>query len=325
MGAYKKLNKQDAYITSRTAHKTISLINGEYEGQGVVIKYASGSLYNSIKQLYYPSMSEGNIASHSYDYYEQTTLYNPDTRIDFTSSSLTDSGSLVVSIPRSLYGTYIKPGYPFEIILFNMVQAPYIVDEYDYWPDFSPLSVIKWTAEQDYVFEKFNETVTIRDDEEGGLYIYGTNPKKYVGDIIYSHGILVITDPAIVAGLETSQGRQSQITWDTSHPIFTHTYHCRLRESEFNHTYNRSALKSRVGTKYWNDGDIYNISTGSIIATDYNSGEKQNNITGSAFQPYITTVGLYNDANELIAVGKLGQPIPKSANTEMTIVVKIDI
>jgi len=36
-------------------------------------------------------------------------------------------------------------------------------------------------------------------------------------------------------------------------------------------------------------------------------------------------VGLYNDANELIAVAKMAKPIPKSANTEMTIVIKIDI
>ena len=60
--------------------------------------------------------------------------------------------------------------------------------------------------------------------------------------------------------------------------------------------------------------------SGSII-----KGERNDNITGSAFQPYITTVGLYNDANELIAVGKMAQPVPKPANTEMTIIVKIDI
>ena len=324
MGAYKKLNKQDSYITSRTAHKTIFLNSYEYENQGITIKYASGSLYNSVKQLYYPSMSEGNIVSHSYDYYEQTTLHNPDTRVDFTSSSLTDSGSLIVSIPKNLYGTYIKPGLPFEIILFNMLEPPYVIDEFDYWPDVSPYTP-EVLPEDDFVYERYDETVTIRDDEEGGLYVYGTNPKRYVGDIIYSHGILVITDPAVVAGFLTTQGRLSTMAWHTSHPIFTHTYHCRIRESEFNHTYNRSAVKSKVDSKYWNDGDIYNISTGSILATDYNTGEKQNNITGSAFQPYITTVGLYNDANELIAVGKMGQPVPKSANTEMTIVVKIDI
>lgn len=39
---------------------------------------------------------------------------------------------------------------------------------------------------------------------------------------------------------------------------------------------------------------------------------------------YITTVGLYNDANELIAVAKTSQPIPKSFSKEILIKVKID-
>jgi ELWxxDGT repeat protein len=46
--------------------------------------------------------------------------------------------------------------------------------------------------------------------------------------------------------------------------------------------------------------------------------------TGSYFQPYVTTIGLYNDANELVAVGKLAQPVPKSRYTDMTFVVKFD-
>jgi len=48
-------------------------------------------------------------------------------------------------------------------------------------------------------------------------------------------------------------------------------------------------------------------------------------VTGSAFSPYITTVGLYNDANQLVAVAKTGRPVPKPVNTDMTLVVKIDL
>jgi hypothetical protein len=55
------------------------------------------------------------------------------------------------------------------------------------------------------------------------------------------------------------------------------------------------------------------------------NGDTYNFATGSYFQPYITTVGLYNDSNELIAVAKLGQPIPKSRYTDMTFVIALDI
>ena len=40
-------------------------------------------------------------------------------------------------------------------------------------------------------------------------------------------------------------------------------------------------------------------------------------------QTYITTVGLYNDSNELIAVAKTSQPIPKSFDKEVLVKVKL--
>jgi hypothetical protein len=39
---------------------------------------------------------------------------------------------------------------------------------------------------------------------------------------------------------------------------------------------------------------------------------------------YVTTVGLYNDSNELVAVAKTSQPIPKSFSKELLIKIKLD-
>jgi hypothetical protein len=39
---------------------------------------------------------------------------------------------------------------------------------------------------------------------------------------------------------------------------------------------------------------------------------------------YITTVGLYNDANELLAVAKTSKPVEKSFDKEVAIKVKLD-
>ena len=41
-------------------------------------------------------------------------------------------------------------------------------------------------------------------------------------------------------------------------------------------------------------------------------------------QTYITTVGLYNDNNELLAVAKLSRPLPKDFTTEALVRVKLD-
>jgi len=109
------------------------------------------------------------------------------------------------------------------------------------------------------------------------------------------------------------------LSWKSSQPIYTHNYHCKIRDFEYNYTYNPTVVSSSVGTVYDNSDEIYSTS-GSI-----NKGDLTSNITGSSFRPYITTVGLYNDSNELIAVGKVNRPVPKTQDTEMTIIVKIDI
>jgi hypothetical protein len=46
--------------------------------------------------------------------------------------------------------------------------------------------------------------------------------------------------------------------------------------------------------------------------------------TSSLFQPYITTIGLYNENNELLVVGKMAQPIRTSFETDTTFVLRWD-
>jgi hypothetical protein len=54
------------------------------------------------------------------------------------------------------------------------------------------------------------------------------------------------------------------------------------------------------------------------------SGSVHNDLTGSDFRPYATSVGLYNGASQLLAVGKLAQPYPIPSNTDITFVIKYD-
>lgn len=277
MSAYKKLNKQDAFITTYTAHKTWAVSSSNYVDYGITSMFATGEYSSSIQQLYYPSKSLGNITSHPFDYYNQTTLY-------FSQSRNFTDNALIFSIPRDLYGVNIHPDKSLQLRIRTFVDI-----------------------DSGFVLN------TVLDDGEGNLYISGSNPTEYIGDVIYSHGILCIThDFYKVSSIRN-------VTFKSSHPIFTHNYHCKIRESELNYTYNPSALSGSLKTVYDNNGNIYSTSA------SVSDGVISNNVTGSEFQPYITTIGLYNDANELIAVGKLNRPVPKSQNTEMTIIVKIDI
>ena len=124
---------------------------------------------------------------------------------------------------------------------------------------------------------------------------------ELIGNIYYSHGMLTLTKSDIAKRFQEQVLRSGSLSWKGSHTIYEHTYNCRSNQSQLNFTLNPSS---------------YNNTTA--------SGSVNDNITGSYFQPYVTTVGLYNDANELIAVGKLGQPIPKSQHSDMTFAIKFD-
>jgi len=81
--------------------------------------------------------------------------------------------------------------------------------------------------------------------------------------------------------------------------IYQNQARCHVNENEFNMTLNPSALSG-------------------------SNGVLQNNVTGSDFHPYVTAVGLYSAANELLVIGKLAQPFPMPSNTDVTFVVKWD-
>ena len=62
-----------------------------------------------------------------------------------------------------------------------------------------------------------------------------------------------------------------------------------------------------------------------IISGSSNSGIIYDFATGSYFTPYVTTIGMYNNAKELVAVGKLAQPLPISQVTDTSIIVNLDL
>jgi hypothetical protein len=73
----------------------------------------------------------------------------------------------------------------------------------------------------------------------------------------------------------------------------------------------------RANNREFNFSNNPTFVTGSVGAFVNSSFEKDPHV-------YITTVGLYNDANELLAVAKTSKPIEKSFDKEISIKVKLD-
>ena len=90
---------------------------------------------------------------------------------------------------------------------------------------------------------------------------------------------------------------------DSSFDIIETQYKCTLRANEFNYSLNPT-----------------------LKVNAYNSGseEYKSFVTEDTFSPFVTSVGLYNEDQELVAVGKLSQPLPTSQTTDTTIFINID-
>jgi hypothetical protein len=92
------------------------------------------------------------------------------------------------------------------------------------------------------------------------------------------------------------------INFRNEHTIYENFVKCTVEESEYNLSYNPTLLSDKT-----------NVSSSLVGFT-----------TGSDFRPYVTTLGLYNEQNELLMVAKFGKPIPISSETDMTFLVKYD-
>ena len=118
------------------------------------------------------------------------------------------------------------------------------------------------------------------------------------------------------------------ISFKNEHIIYENEVRCLVEESDFNLSFNPTLLAS--GSQYivtsgsQASGSVYTL-TGSIDSTvkDFATGSILP--SGSYFRPYATTLGLYNDNDELLAVAKFGKPIMMSPDTDITFVVKYDV
>ena len=127
-----------------------------------------------------------------------------------------------------------------------------------------------------------------------------SNGSPYAGNIFYSHGIATITHPKLTYAMSGSS--PERIKYQGNHLIYENEYQCTAEEHEFNSTLNISARKRKKSL----DSTLANFTTGSF------------------WRPYVTTIGLYNEEKELLVIGKLGQPIRMSDETDTTFIVRWD-
>jgi len=341
MGAYKQFLASDIVVTPFTVNKSftfqgIAALTGSNVGierllgQNITSSLFSSAseattgllgpqfqrlVYRSIRELYYSNYlsssygdsineavlvpgrdvdgdrlvaSSSGFTTPSYDNYLQTTL-------SYSKFYPTASDSIigVISIPTRLFGDYIKPNT--------------------------------------FVFTTDSGSLT--DDGEGNI-LFNSN---IVGNIFYPHGIITITGNynaynvnslygTAIYGISTYGGNatfadetlnfitSSNVTcsFSSTYTIHETQYKCTIRENEFSFTLNPSITSGSTSMS----SSIGIFSTPSENVYGY--------VTESYFSPYITTVGLYDEAQNLLAVAKLAQPLPSSPTTDTTILISLD-
>jgi len=136
----------------------------------------------------------------------------------------------------------------------------------------------------------------LTDDGEGNIISNG----NIVGNIFYPHGLITVTSASDVTINDFVTSTFATCSFLSSFKIQETQYKCTIRQNEFSFTLNPSVVSSSA------EGTLYGF------------------VTESYFSPYITTVGLYDEAQNLLAIGKLAQPLPSSPTTDTTILINLD-
>jgi hypothetical protein len=156
--------------------------------------------------------------------------------------------------------------------------------------------------------------------EYGLLYTNSGGTGDPVGHVYYQAGIAVLTksvfenfgspaqtgytvDQTIVSSSITSSAnalrhRVKNLQFNNTTELNSTIYFCRASANEFNYSSNPTYLsESKIVVK--NNFDDTPVS-------------------------YVTTIGLYNDQNNLVAVAKLSEPLKKDPTTDLTLRVRLD-
>ena len=179
----------------------------------------------------------------------------------------------------------------------------------------------------------------------GVLYVSGSKGKDHgfpegvpVGNIFYQAGVIVLTSSVFLSG---TTGADEPCRKDDPIAIFSGTYggatytaaqtmvtgtisgSCdivrkRIQNISFNNT-------TEINSKIYFCRVPHNKYNYSANPT-YTSGSKiqVKNLASDPPLSYITTVGLYNSNNELLAVAKLSEPLRKDPTNELTLRVRLD-
>ena len=335
----KNIDPSNKSIKPFKAYKSFVLTNNDSGSGHFVLKAVSGSTYN---------FSTGSASSQSFGtYIPSASSYSMGTFYDLpnwhginqlyykrSSDPFANFGrnnpkknnrelngtARIFSVPRQLFGEEIKP----QSIKLSVTTGGQSFDIRDDG-DGNLYDLAHSASFAAFKSSSFNRAQGVQSNGSG----------SEVGNVFYEHGQIVITDTGSYSDSGTSTGHT--LEYKATSTLYEHEYVVDVTPSEFNLSTNISTTFERSGSitaaegtvsmsRFFPPGDQpTGMGTGSY-SSFYNAASKvEGFVTHSEFKPYISTIGLYNDNNQLMAIGKLSKALKLNKDANTSIVVRFDV
>jgi hypothetical protein len=168
----------------------------------------------------------------------------------------------------------------------------------------------------------------VEDDGFGNLFVSESGIGSYIGNIFYDDGISVIahdinsqTDVISSQGIKFSSGSDVYVSYESEVKNIRHEVVVRLNPQDFNFSwFNPSVRRSLII-----NGELSEeIKELNIPELDENEWTIQSLMQSGVIKPYVTTIGLYTDKYELVAIAKLSSPIQRTFDSDQIFIVRFD-
>jgi len=154
--------------------------------------------------------------------------------------------------------------------------------------------------------------------------IYNSSSPSYYGLVYPDMGVIVLNGNALNTNLAFNTVSGSNVAGDNAWKLYT-SISGAMSNDPLNRSFQARNEETITSTHYFvrvKNGE-YNFSNNPTFVTG-SVGEFSQPTFINDPKVYITTVGMYNDRQELLAVAKLSQPVQKSFSNEALIKVKLD-
>jgi len=276
-------------------------------------KLGSGSL----------SVNEDSPSQAIYSQYVQTLL--PDSQRTFEFNSVSTNQIYVVNVNRARLKDRLDPGN-FQLNLAALSGSVFANNVH--------------TGSNVQVDTTINKVVSLIDDSgdsnqtstqigrvfnlvSGSISSGVYSPKTYYGQVYPEQGVIVINADTLNSELSFNTVTGSNLNGDNSFKLFTSISGAAVINTSYGFAArNEEDVKSTFYFVRAKNGE-YNFSNNPSFSTSSDGSFTQTTFVNNP-KVYISTVGLYNNNQELLAVAKLSQPILKSFSNEILVKVKLD-